>query len=256
MTTISKEIKYGMRNNIFLILTAGFLFFALMAPVMAKILPKIMQSQFPHLPQEQIDAMLNFNQAEIIRSFLGDILEIVVIIVAFTLCGLLAQEIKEHTLVLPLSSGKRTSEIISAKLIVFGAALIMVSVFAVLVNYLYAGLLFSFEVEIIAVVRAGLLLGLFLIFLLVSLLLWGSVTKKPLAAGFLSLIIVYGQYGLASLFDLHAYFPSGLLVAATELATNVSVSLLQTIAITLALCAVCIIITSRRLKTMEWNERI
>ena len=130
----------------------------------------------------------------------------------------------------------------------------MVSVFAVLVNYLYASS-FSFEVKY-SCSSAGLLLGLFLIFLLVSLLLWGSVTKKPLAAGFLSLIIVYGQYGLASLFDLHAYFPSGLLVAATELATNVSVSLLQTIAITLALCAVCIIITSRRLKTMEWNERI
>ena len=195
MTTISKEIKYGMRNNIFLILTAGFLFFALMAPVMAKILPKIMQSQFPHLPQEQIDAMLNFNQAEIIRSFLGDILEIVVIIVAFTLCGLLAQEIKEHTLVLPLSSGKRTSEIISAKIIVFGAALIMVSVFAVLVNYLMPGYFF-FEVEIIAVVRrfaAGTFPDFFACF---SAAVKGP---KPLAAGFLPLIIVYGQYGLASL---------------------------------------------------------
>ncbi|NLM52309.1 MAG: hypothetical protein GX197_05760 [Firmicutes bacterium] len=254
--TIIKEIKYGLRNHIFLLLLAGFFFFALMAPIMAKLLPQIVQSQFPHLPQEQINAMLNFSQAEIIRSFLGDVLEIVVIIVAFTLCGLLAQEIKEQTLVLPLCSGKSFAEIIGAKIIVFGVALYLISLLAVLINYLYAGMLFSFETGIGAVIRAGLLLGLFLNFVLVCLLMWGSMTQTPITAGIFSLITVYGQYGIAALFDLHAYFPSGLLVAANELTTDISVSLLLTIIITVVLCAVFCYITILRLKTREWNERI
>jgi ABC-type transport system involved in multi-copper enzyme maturation permease subunit len=253
---IFKEIKYGLRNSRFLILMIGFLFFAILNPIMSKlVIPNIMKSQFPGLSEEALNEMLNLTQIGIIRAYMGDIFEIGSIIVAFTLCGLIAQEIKDNTLVLPLCSGKQFGSIVTAKLLVFGSVLILSPTVALLVNYLYAGLLFSFDISLAPIIRGGLLQGIYMVFLLACLLMWGAIIKKPIAAGFCALATGYGLSFIGGLLRIQTWIPSGLLNEAQMLETAASPKLLQTLSVTTAIILVMTAITWMRLKKMEWNVR-
>ncbi len=199
--------------------------------------------------------MLNLTLIGIIRAYMGDIFEIGSIIVAFTLCGLIAQEIKDNTLVLPLCSGKQFGSIVTAKLLVFGSVLVLSPTVALLVNYLYAGLLFSFDVSLMPIIRGGLLQGAYMVFLLACLLLWGAIVKKPIAAGIITLATGYGLSFIGGLLRIQSWLPSGLLNEAQLLDTTVSPKLLQTLSVTIAIILAMTTITWLRLKTMEWNER-
>ncbi len=254
---IGKEFKYGMRSSRFLILMVGFLFFAVLTPVMTKVvLPQIMQSQLAGISEQELAAMVDMSQLGCLQSYMGDVFEIGTIIVAFTLCGLLAQEIRENTLVLPLCSGKRFGSIVGAKMLVFGTALMLAPTVALIVDYLYAGLLFSFEVDIAPIIRAGLLQGTYMLFLLACLLAYGALVKKPIATGFLTIGTAFGLHFLGSWLRLHAYLPSGLLVEAQQqLHGAPSSSLPQTLLITAGIIFALVMITVQRMKTMEWNER-
>lgn len=253
---IFKEIRYGLRNSRFLILMTGFLFFAIFNPLMSKlVIPNIMKSQMPGLTDEAIKEMLNLTQIGVIRAYMGDIFEIGSIIVAFTLCGLMAQEIKDNTLVLPLCSSKLFGSVVTAKLLVFGSVLVLSPTVALMVNYLYAGLLFSFDIGLAPIIRGGLLQGVYMVFLLTSLLLWGAIIKKPIAAGIMTLVTGYGLHFIGGLLRIHAWLPSGILNEAQLLDTTISPELLQTLSVTIAIVLAMATITWLRLKTMEWNER-
>ncbi len=251
-----KEYKYAVRNNKVLILFASFFFFALLTPMMTKIfLPEILKSQFPGMNEETLHAMLDMSQTGSLRSYLGDIFEIGTLIIAFSLCGLVAQEIKENTLVMPLCAGRRFGSIIAAKMIVFGSLLLIVPTLALLTSYVYAGLLFSFEVDPLPILVAGLLQGIYMNFLLSCLLFFGSVIKKPIAAGFISLGLVYLIQMAGGLFDIHKYLPSGILAHAGQLTSQMTSALFIPLAVTIALIASLLFLTNIRLKTLEWNER-
>lgn len=253
---IRKEIRFGIRSGKLFILAAGFLFFALLTPVMLKfVLPAILSSRFADNAPQEMSALPDMTQTGCMQNYMGDIFEIGVIIITFTLCGLLAQEIRDNTLVLPLCSGRRFGRIIGAKLAVFGAALILIPVLSLIVNFVYAGMLFSYEVRVIPMLRGGLLQGVYMIFLLTCLIMWGTLLKKPIPAGFLTLATAFGLHFTAGLLDIQTWLPSGLLLEAQHLAETPEQSLLLTLCITLALVGSMIALTLRRLKKMEWNER-
>lgn len=253
---ILKEIKYGLRNSRFLILAASFLFFAVLTPVMMKvILPEVLKGQFPHMSEQELSGMISMTQLDAIRSYMGDVFEVGSVIVAFTLCGLLAQEIKDNTLVMPLCSGKRFGVIFGAKMLVFGAALTLALSISLLVNFAYSGLLFSFDIGIMPIIRSGLLQGIFMVFLLSGLMMWGALIKKPIAAGFMTLATVYGLHITANAFNFQEYVPSGLLTEALKLSETPADSLIKTLFMTGAIILLFAITTVLRLKKMEWNER-
>jgi hypothetical protein len=171
------------------------------------------------------------------------------------LCGLLAQEIKDNTLVLPLCSGKRLMKIAGAKLAVFGAALVIILTAALAVDYAYAGLLFSFDIAFLPILRGGLAQGVYMVFLAANLIMWGAIIKKPIAAGFVTLGVAYGSSYLGSLLNVSSYLPSGLLDAAMNLNAAPDPSMVRTLLITLALVLAFMGITLLRLRHMEWNQR-
>ena len=251
-----KELRYGLRNSRFLILFISFFFFALMTPVMTKVvLPMILQSQFPGLGEDALAGMLDLSQRGSLQSYMGDIFEVGSLIVAITLCSLLAQELRDNTLVLPLCSGLRFSHIILAKMIVFGSVLIVLPVAALTASYIYAGLLFSFEIPLWPVLLGGLLQGLFMLFLLACLLLTGALTRKPIVSGITSLVGIYGLYAFGSLLNWHNYLPTGLLVEAQELADRPSASLIWPIMITLAVISLFTLLSIIRLHRLEWQMK-
>jgi hypothetical protein len=253
---VIKEIRYGLRNSRFLILFSSVLFLAISAPIMNKVfLPMLMKSQLPGITEETLGEILDMTQTGSMRSYMGDLFEIGTIIIVFTLCGLLAQEIRDNTLVLPLCSGKRFHTVIGSKLLVFGCFLILTPLIATLINYLYAGILFSFDIGFTPVLRSGLLLGAYMLFLITCLLFWGAVVRKPIAAGFLTCATIYGITIAGSLLKIDPFLPSGLLKEAQFLAVVPSPTLLQTLAITAGLILILYGATLLRLQKLEWNER-
>ena len=253
---IVKEIKVGVRSGRFLILLASMVFYGLLTPIMLTvILPKVLSSQFQG---EDVSALLNAmgtDQMATMTSYMSDIYEIGTLLVTFVLCGLIAQEIKDNTLVLPLCAGSRYHEIIGAKALVYSIFLLAASMLALSADYLYSGLIIDFEVGLGSVFTGGALQGLYFSYLVVCVMMWGSLTKSPIAAGFLTLGTTYGMHFVAGLFQKSNWVPSGLMTQAANFSGNVSDSLLATVGITVMIIMMMLAITQVRLGKLEWNGR-
>jgi hypothetical protein len=123
ISEIRKEVRYAMRGGRVIILLSSFMFFALLTPVMLKVvLPYVLSSQLAGETSQNISNIINMTQIGSIQSYMGDLFEIGTIIVAFTLCGMLASDIRDSTLVLPCLR-KANGWIVGAKMLVFGAYL-------------------------------------------------------------------------------------------------------------------------------------
>lgn len=250
---VKKEVLDGIRNYRFLILVISMLFFAVLNPVMNKLfLPEILQRQFPQITDEVLRAMLHNTQVANIRAYLKDVFQVGMIAIVFALSGVLAQEISEKTLILPLTTGKRYGELLLAKMLVYGNVLILGVIFSGLVAYFYAGILFGFDLpSALPVVRAGLLQGLYLVYVLALLLLVGSLIKKPIGTGLLTLVLAYGTRYIGDLFNVNRYLPSGLLVEGEMLAVIPSHTLIEPVIYTLALLVLLFGFTIIRLSKIE-----
>jgi hypothetical protein len=257
MLNIRKEIKYGFRSSRFLILAAGLFFFALLDPVMTKVvLPAVMRSQFPGMSAEALNGMFAVSQSVCVQSYMGDVFEIGTVIVTFTLCGLTAQELKENTLVLPVCSGRSFTSIVLAKFAVFGLALTLITTAALTADYAYAGALMGFDIpSVLPVIRGGLLQSAYMIFLVSCLTAFGALIKKPVAAGILTLVTVYGSHFAGGALNAEQYMPTGLLDAAASLSSGTDAALPAALLITAAATALLLVITVLRLKSLELGQR-
>lgn len=253
---IIKELRYALRSGRVLILLASFLFFALLTPVMLKVvLPKVLSGQSTGEATQVIGGLTDMTQLDAVRNYMDDVFQIGTLIVAFTLCGLTSSEIRAHTWVLPLCAGKRFGWMIGAKLLVFGVLLMLTPILALLADYGYSGLLFGFEIGIWPIFYGGLLQGIYMVFLLACLILWGVLSKKPIPTGFLTLATAYGIHFIGSLFGVLMWTPSGLLEEAVKLTPTVTPAPLMPLAVTLLLVAAMTAFALSRLRHMEWNAR-
>ena len=253
---IKKELIYSLRSNRLLIVCATFLFFGILTPLMTKVfLPAIFRSQFPGITDVIMAEMIDMSQTGSLRSFFNDMFEMGTLIITFSLCGLMALELKEHTLVIPLCSGKQVSHMVLAKFIVFSLIITAAMVMAVSVSYVYAGLLFEFEMAYTILLKAGLLQSLYLVFILSCLLFFGSLIKVPIATGFLTLGLAYGTQAIGGLLDMVDWIPAGLVNEAQALSADTSANIMLTIAMTVIIITAMIMGTVFRLRTMELNDR-
>jgi ABC-2 type transport system permease protein len=250
---MKKELLSGIRSYRFLAVFAGLLFFAVMNPVMTKlVLPEIFRSVYPEMSQEMLNTMFSTTQTGSIQAYLGDIFEIGTLIIAFLFSGIVAQEISEKTLILPVCTGKKYGELMTVKLIANGFILMLATTVAAMINYYYSGVMFGFEmVSSLPVLRAGLLQGLYMVFVLAMLMLIGSLVKKHVLTGLLVLIPAYGMGFIGELFNINDYLPSGLLVEGQMLSLIPSAGMLISVICTLCILVLMIAFTVIRLGKME-----
>lgn len=253
---IIKEIKVGMRSGKFLILLAGLVFYALLTPVMlTTILPKVLASQLEGEAAALLLETMAIDQAATMASYLGDIYEIGTILVTFVLCGLIAQELKENTLVLPLCAGSRFHQILGGKALVYCGFLTVVSILALFTDFLYAGLLLEFEVDPMQVLAGAGLMGLYMSYLVVCVMMWGAVVKNPVGAGFLTLATTFGMQFVAGLFEKGSFVPAGLMGAAADFSARDAGDTALAIGVTALLMGIMLAVSQLRLATLEWNGR-
>lgn len=251
---IKKEIMQSIRQYKFLVVFSFLIFFAIMTPLMSKlVLPELFANYYPDLDPQIIEQMLGTTQTNAILGFLGDMFEMGTLLIVFLYSGIIAQEIGEKTFVLPLCSGKRYTSVILSKLIVNGPVLIISMIGAVLVNYYYSGVFFDFTAgSIKPAIGAAALQGLYMVFILSILIFIGALVKKPLMTGMIALVPAYGIGFIGKLFNIESYLPSGLMIQAQKLMQNTAENILHTVLSTLLLIVILLTISIKYLKKAEF----
>lgn len=255
-TMIKREYLYGLRNSKFLIVSMTYLFFAISVPVMVKVLlPAALRSQFPGMSEADLAMMIDISQLGSMTNYLKNTFEIGMIIVVFTLAGLMATEIKDNTLVMPLCGGRRFTPILMSKFLVHTVFLALTTFVALSVTFYYSGILFDNEMVYTAILKTALLESVLMGFVLSLLLLLGTFVQKPIPTGLVTVGLVYVLMFVGSLLDITTYLPTGLHQEAALFTTSFTGELWGTLAISIGLTLSLLAITMKRLQTMEWNQR-
>lgn len=252
---LKKEWMFATRSGRFFILLMSFMFLAVFTPIMLKlVIPEIFAWQFPNLSPEDIALMVNASQLTAIQGFMSDLFELGMIILVFTLSGLMAQEIKDNTLVFPIISGSKFAQILGSKFVLFSLILSVLAFGSILVTYGYSGILFGFEVAFLDMLYAAALLSVYFSFVVANLIFWGVLLKRTLPAGFITLVVAYLIQAIAGLLTWHEYLPSGMIHFSSNLTFEMSAvltSMLSTGLITLLMLGFSYFI----MKKMEYNLR-
>lgn len=254
---LKREWMEGVRTYRFLIILVAFLFFAMLNPMMNKlVLPEILKSQFQGMSDDMLQTMVVSSQRDCVRGYLSDVFEITTLVLVLTLSTLVAAEVKNRTFIFPLCSKKQFATLVASKLLLYGVVITFAATLSVLVDYFYAGIFFGTDLPAIwPVVRAGLLQGLYYLFVVSLVLLCGSLTGKPLTAGLLALIPAYGTHLVSQLFKVQDYTPAGLIHEGQMLAVNTGSGIYVPIVVTLSLVVVMILLTIMRLQSLELARR-
>lgn len=254
---IKKELLEGMRTYKFLIIIAVFMFFALMNPILNKmVLPQVLTSQMEGISEEMVSQMVISSQRDCVRSYLVDVFEISTLVLVLALSSLVAGELRNKTFIFPRCSKKDFATLILAKLMVYSVFVTAVAVISAAVDYYYSGMLFGTDLPcIVPVLKSGMLQGLYYVYVIALVMLAGSFFAKPISAGLITLIPAYGTHIVSQLFKYDGFTPSGLLTEANMMAFNISTDVMQPIIITMVLVAILVILTIVRLETIELTRR-
>lgn len=246
---VKKEWREALRSYRLLILAVGLLSFALLNPLLLKLMPAILESQGLG---SDLAGLMDMSQREALRSYLDSLYEIGSLVAVLSLMGVLSGEFNKGTWVIPLTSGANVKDIYWAKLSVSGGILFVFSLAGSLIAYVYGAALFGPDFSsFFPALKAGGLYGVYFLFVASLILMAGSFFKKPSAAAFVSLAFLFLLPPVAGWFDLTKWLPFVLLSEADALSPLPSKTLLQGILHTFAWMAVFAFATLRRLETME-----
>lgn len=255
MKELKKEWMFASRSGRAFILLMSFMFLAVLTPVMLKlVIPEIFAWQFPNLSKADIDLMVNASQLTAIQGFMSDLFELGMIILVFTLSGIIAQEIRDNTMVFPLISGSRFAQILGSKFVLYSILLSALVYASILITYGYSGLLFDFDVKLMDMVYAGGLLSVYFSFIVANLLFWGVTLKRTLPAGFVTLVVAYLIQAVGGLLKWHPYLPSGMIHYSSNLSFEMT-PLITSALSTVVIIAIMLAISYYSMKKMEYNIR-
>lgn len=183
-----KEVMESIRNYKYLVLCMGLLTFAVLDPIMLKLLPDLLKNQIPI----DLGALFKIDRTYAVTNYIKDLYQIGLLVVVFTFSGTLGEEIWGHKLVFPYSRGASPSGMVLAKFFHHVTAIVIIVFAGFLTNYYYDCLLFSGgDINISKVLTAASLISAYYIFSISLLLLLSSLIKKSVFSGILVLVICY-----------------------------------------------------------------
>lgn len=208
-----KEILESIRQYRYVILAAGILTFAVLDPVMLKLLPMLLEKQMG----SELSSLIITTPKSALSNYIKDLTQIGNLVIIFTLSGILSDEIKSQKLVFPYSKGSSALGIVLAKLIHYTIAVSVLILIGFITAFYYSGLLFQGEgIELIGVLKAALLTSAYSFFNITLVILFSSIFKKGVTAGFLVLFIDALTGLLATVDKIGKFMPYQLITAANQ----------------------------------------
>jgi ABC-2 type transport system permease protein len=244
-----KEFKEAVRNYKYIILAAGFIFWALLDPLMLKLLPLILKAS---LPVELLSQLTNINRDYAFQNLLKDLFQIGTLFFVFSLMGIISSEVSKKKLVLPYSRGAKPGGIVLAKYIHYAVTVSFFILIAFLTNYFYLNSLFDGGILSIKIVLWSCFLYILYFAVILALLLYlSSLFKKSIIPGILVLAIVYGFSFFNQLSLIRNYLPNYLILRAAILGSFFDSSLIPTFSVSVSLIAIFIYLTIIRMKKID-----
>lgn len=185
---LKKEIIESFRQYKYLIIGISILFFAILDPIMLKLLPTILKSQ----TKMDLSSLYVINKNMAFQNYIKDLFQLVNIIIIFTLSGIISKEFTDQKLVFPYSKGINPSSIVFAKALHYIIFITSATFLGFAVSFYYVSILFkgkgaSFE----GVMASALCISLFFAFNIILLEFINSITKKSMLSGIAVLFLNY-----------------------------------------------------------------
>jgi len=246
---LKKEVLEAIRTNKYLILFVGTIFWALLDPLLLKMLPLLVKNS---LPVDMSQLLPVFTKDSAFGNFMGDFFQIGTLFFAFTLMGMLSNEITFKRLVLPYTAGAGPVGIVVAKYFHYGTAFSLFIFLSFLTNYFYTDQLFDGGILSIGIVmKSALLYMLYYCVLLAILLFLSSLFRKSLVAGIIIIAFGYTMSIFNQFPDVRRYLPNYLLFKAADIGNVFDGTLLPATIISLAIIIIMIFLTIRRMKKID-----
>lgn len=199
-----KEIMESLRQYRYISLGLGIIIFAIVDPLMLKLLPSILKNQIPG----DLSSLFNITPAYAVVNYIKDLVTIGNLFVIFTLGGILSEEIHGQKLVFPYSRGSRPAGIVIAKVIHYALAISFFTFIGFLTVYYYIGILFTGDMPTLAgVMKSATLISLYYVYNITLVVLLSSLVKKGIAAGFIVLILNFVDIGAVKLKGIGKFMP-------------------------------------------------
>jgi ABC-2 type transport system permease protein len=240
-----KEFIESVRQYKYLMLAAGIILFALLDPIMLKLLPDILKSQFP----ADISAFFVTTQKTAVQSYIKNLNQIGLLFIIFVFSGTLSDETYNQKLVFPYSKGARPGSVVLAKFSNYALAVCIFTAVGFLVDYYYITILFNKDpLKFSMLLPSIILVMVYFIFNIALTLLLSSLFKRGLVAGILALVISLTTSTLTGLKSIGKFIPYKLVNLANQFNFNDGII---TITFTLALSIVFIMLTIFRMNKVE-----
>lgn len=242
---LKKEIIEASRHYRYVVLAVGILVFAILDPVMLKLLPVILKNQIP----VDMASLFKITPKYSVLNYIKDLTQIGYMFVVFSISGALSEEITSKKLMFPYSMGGKPWGIVLSKLLHYIFVVCILTLLGFLTVYYYAGLLFKGEsTGINGVFTAAILIGLYYIFNITLTIFFSSFFKKGIGAAFTTILINFIQIPFISFKGVGKYLPYTLVERANAFTMeNTS----GTIIFTLAACMVLTYLTVKRMDRVE-----
>ena len=244
-----KEIKESIRNHKYLILAVGFIFWALLDPLMLKLLPLLLKN---YMPVDVSVLFSTFTRDTAFQTFLKDLFQIGSLFIIFTLMGIISNEVYSKNLVFPYSRGLKPAGMVIAKYIHYLITISLFILVAFLTNYLYIIRLFSGGLLSINIVfKSSLLYILYYAVLLSFLLYLSSLFKRSIIPGIVTLVFAYSLSILNQFKTIRNYFPNYLFLKAADIKNIFDSSLIPTVIISFCIIILLVYLSILRMKKID-----
>lgn len=244
-----KEILEAVRSYKYLILFSGIVFWAIMNPLMIKLMPLLLKNYLP------TDLSVLFSEYTIDAAFIdfmGNLFEIGTLVIVFSLMGLISNEVYSKKLVFPYSRGAEPAGFVTAKYIHYMFTISLFILVAFLTNYFYTTRLFEGGTLSIGIVLKSSLLYIIYYALLLSFLIFlSSLFRRGLVVGFSVAILAYSLSIFNRFNIIKAYFPNYLLYKAADLGHVFDNSLIPIFIISFCMIIILIFFSILRMRKID-----
>lgn len=229
-----KEILESKRQFRYLIIFLAFAFISLSNPIMMKLMPKMLESS----GMEGLIGVLPSDKMSVMGNLIKDLFQTGVLVMVFTFCNILSDELKNQKFVFPFSKGAEAKYIVASKAIHYSIVIFAAVGLGVFLNYYYVDLMFDKGTapSIGGILFSTLLISLFFIFNLMLTMFFSLILKKGIVAGIIVAVLQYFS-ALPAKFDLIKDFvPYNLLESSASFTvSNMTVPIIVVILYILAL---------------------
>lgn len=239
----------AIRTHKYLILFSGIVFWAIMNPLMIKLMPILLKT---YLPVGLSSIFLEYTIDAAFMDFMGDVFELGTLFISFSLMGLISNEVYYKKLAFPYSRGAEPAGLVTAKFIHYMLTISIFILVAFLTNYFYITRLFEGGMLTIETVFKSALLYIIYYSLLLSFLIFlSSLFRRGLAVGFSVAILAY-SLGIFNRFNIiRVYFPNYLLYKAANLGHVFDDSLIPILIISFCMIILLILFSILRMRKID-----